>query len=177
MWSGHYPQVVLQDTGAVLSERRDRCLAVPKGRARRAQRFNAGFLSGKRTSPVGDDRRYFAHGMFSFAPTGLGQVSWPMMNRRAIIRSSLRDSWPGGRFPGVKTPYLFSGCGRPRPQRRRHAQVGRIVRTSRVLPAFLRPRRAHSAKQIQNAGLFSRCPSGTKERGGPFFRQASNPIR
>ena len=39
----------------------------------------------------------------SWAPTCLLAVV-PAMNRWAIIRSSLRDSWPGGWFPGVKTP-------------------------------------------------------------------------
>ena len=33
-----------------------------------------------------------------------------------------------------------------------------------------------TAKHIQNAGLFSGCPSGTKEQGGRLFSQASNPI-
>jgi hypothetical protein len=40
---GHYPQVVLLDTGSALSAREDRCVAaVPKGQSRIAQRFNAG---------------------------------------------------------------------------------------------------------------------------------------
>src|SRR6266516_4926364 len=36
------PQVVLLDTGGALSAREDRYLAVPKGQARIAKRFNAG---------------------------------------------------------------------------------------------------------------------------------------
>src|SRR6185503_1864248 len=38
---------------------------------------------------------------------------------------------------GIK---CLAECGRPRPQRRRHAPAGRIVRTPLALPAFLRPR-------------------------------------
>src|SRR5436190_15573785 len=40
--AGHYRRVVLLDTRAVLSARADRCVGVPKGQSRIAQRFNAG---------------------------------------------------------------------------------------------------------------------------------------
>ena len=42
------PELRLLDTGAVSSEWEERCLAVPKGQARIAQRFNAG-LDAKRS--------------------------------------------------------------------------------------------------------------------------------
>jgi len=96
--AGHYPQVVLQDTGAVLSSREDRCFAVPKGQSRIAQRFNAGLDAKRSRVPKGRLRSNPPSPSFS-RPFG--------------------TCVPCTRFPGVKTP-----------------------------------------------GLFSRCPSGTKERGG-----------
>ena len=47
------PQVVLLDTGAVLSAWEDLCLAVPKGQARIAQRFNAGLDARRSRVPDG----------------------------------------------------------------------------------------------------------------------------
>src|SRR2546422_807261 len=44
--TGHYPQVLLLYTGAVLSAREDRCFAVLKGQLRIAQCFNAVFGCG-----------------------------------------------------------------------------------------------------------------------------------
>ena len=79
--AGHYPQVVPLDAAAVWAEWEDRCVAVPKGQTTIAQRFNAGSPSRKERSPVRDDRRCFAHGMFSFAPPGLRRVCWPLSQR------------------------------------------------------------------------------------------------
>ena len=52
-------------------------------------------------------------------------------------------------WAGMRTGFgPVAECGRPRPQRRRHLQAGRFVQTPLALPAFLRPRRAHSAKHM-----------------------------
>src|SRR5882724_11448657 len=80
---GHYPRVVLLDTGAVLSAWEDRCIAVPKGQARIAQRFNAGMEAQRSRVPKGRPS--------SNPPT-------------ASFSRPFGTCVPCGLFPGVKTP-------------------------------------------------------------------------
>ena len=106
--AGHYPQVVPLDTAAVWSEWENRCLAVPKGQTRIAQPSvsTLGFRAGRKRVPSGTTEGvllmacFLAHLQGSDAFVG----RCPRDDSLGYYRSSLRDSWPGGRFPGVKTP-------------------------------------------------------------------------
>jgi hypothetical protein len=104
--AGHYPQDVLPDTGAVLSAWEDRCFAVPKGQARIAQRFNAGFDVKRWRVPKGRLRSNpIPHP--SAIPSGLvcHAGCFPALKRRAILKTSLRDkgTWRPP-FPPSKQP-------------------------------------------------------------------------
>src|SRR2546421_9250577 len=81
--------VVLLDTGAVLSAWADRCLAVPKGQARIAQRFNAGLDAKRSRVPKGRlMSKPTAHP--SAVPSGLVCLTrcFPALKRRAILKMS-----------------------------------------------------------------------------------------
>src|SRR5438552_9317322 len=96
--AGHYPQVVLLDTGAVLSAREDRSFGVPKGQSRIAQRFNTGLHAERSRVPKGRLSPNPAPHP-SAVPSGLvchGRC-FPALKRRAILKMSLRDKgawWP-----------------------------------------------------------------------------------
>jgi hypothetical protein len=94
--AGHCPQVVLLDTGTVLSAWKDRYFAVPKGQARIAQRFNAGLDAKKSRVPKGRLRSNPTRHP-SAVPSGLEFHAgcFPALKRRAILKMSLRDkgSW------------------------------------------------------------------------------------
>src|SRR5437773_5137765 len=83
--AGHYRRVVLLDTRAVLSAREDRCVGVPKGQSRIAQRFNAGLGAERSRVPKGRLR------------------SNPTPDPSAFSRP-FGTCEPCGMFPGVKTP-------------------------------------------------------------------------
>jgi len=83
--AGHYRRVVLLDTRAVLSAREDRCVGVPKGQSRIAQRFNAGLDAERSRVPKGRLR------------------SNPTPDPSAFSRP-FGTCEPCGMFPGVKTP-------------------------------------------------------------------------
>ena len=91
--AGLYPQVVPLDAGAVLSAWEDRCLAVPKGQARIAQRFNAGLDAKRSRVPKGRPRSNPTPHP-SAVPSGLvcHAGCFPALKRRAILEMSLRDN-------------------------------------------------------------------------------------
>ena len=108
--TGHYPQVLLLDTGAVLAAREDRCFAVPKGQSRIAQRFNAGLEAKMSQVPKGRLRSN-PRQQPSAVPSGLvcHAELFPALKRRAILKMSLRDK---GRsrllIPPGKQPYSLA---------------------------------------------------------------------
>ena len=108
--AGLYPQVVPLDAGAVLSAWEDRCLAVSKGQARIAQRFNAG-LDAKRSRVPKGRLRSNPTPHASAVPSGLVCLtgSFPALKRRAILEMSLRDKgmWLPP-FPPSKQPDSFA---------------------------------------------------------------------
>jgi hypothetical protein len=104
--AGHYPQVILLDTGAVLSSWDDRWLTVPKGQARIAQRFNAGLDAKRSRVPKGRSRSNLTSHP-SVVPSGLVDRAgcFPALKRRAILKMSIRDkgTWLPP-FPPNKQP-------------------------------------------------------------------------
>jgi hypothetical protein len=103
--AGHYPQVGLLDTGAVLSARADRCFVVPEGQARITQRFNSTLgWTPKRHESRRPRHNPTAHP--SAVPSGLvcHAGCFPALERRAILKMSLRDK-------GTWQPPTATGCG------------------------------------------------------------------
>src|SRR5438034_1210133 len=97
--AGHYRRVVLLDTRAVLSAREDRCVGVPQGQSRIAQRFNAGSDAERSRVPKGRLRSNPTPHP-SAVPSGLfcHAGCFPALKRRAILKMSLRTNKSGGRL-------------------------------------------------------------------------------
>src|SRR5207244_1111008 len=154
-WAGHYPQVVLLHTGAVLSAREDRCFGVPQGQSRIARRFNAGLDAERSRVPKGRLRSNPTTSP-SAVPSGLFWHArcFPALKRRAILKMSLGDKgiwWPP--FPARKQPdsrtmpsSRFRGCGvRPR----RCGTRSRLRCPARKMWDVFSPRRGRSARSFR----------------------------
>ena len=90
--TGHCPEFVLLDTRAILSALRRRRCNVPKGQAKIARRFNAGFAAKRSRVPKGRSKSTLTPNP-SAVPSGLGCLAgcFPALKRRAILKRSLRD--------------------------------------------------------------------------------------
>jgi hypothetical protein len=90
------PQVLFLHTRGGLSASEERCLVVPKGQVRVAQRFNAGLDDKRSPVPKGRVRSNLTRHP-SPVPSGLVCYAgcFPALKRRAILKMSLRDKGTG----------------------------------------------------------------------------------